>query len=343
MAAGVPHPRDEQVFVPVGRHAARAIWRQFHPPLRGADARKSLWLGEVLDLKRHLRVVAADDDEFCPVGREHDGMRTVFTAAAECAELLDRVERVVLVRVSDAVEPAAGAAVADDIETVEGPEEALRAGERHRDFFDHRRPRAVERRGRDPHQALITLIAGDEPALWIGGDADPRAELVLRHDEEPLDLEAVRHGKRCDSRLRCRRRGGRLRSRGARHRHLFKRSFPSRLGSCRLRLGRHGCRSGGEPGEHRGDHQTGGTSWKRGGGVSLAHGRSSRVSVEWESLPQHRRPVDNTFIHDSRASGAAQQRRMQAEPSRRDHGAAVGSIGICASEYFIKPGTNGLL
>ena len=246
-------------------------------------------------------------------------MRTVFAAATEGAELLDRVERVVLVRVSDAVEPAAGAAVADDIETVEGPEQTLRRSERHRNFFDHRRPGTVERRGRDPHEALITLIAGDEPALGIGGDADPRAEFVFRQDEEPLDLEAVRHGKRRDSRLRCRRRGGRLRSRGARHRHLLKRRFPPRLGGCLLRLGRHGYRPCGKQGEHRGDHQTGGTSWKRGGGVALAHGKVLFVAVERASLPQHRRPVDDTSTYDSRAPGAAQQRRTQAEPSRQDH------------------------
>ena len=207
-------------------------------------------------------------------------MRTVFAAAFERAEFLHLVERVVLIRVGNAVEPAAGAAVADDIEAVEGPEEALRAGERHRNFFDDRRLGAVERRGRDSHEALVTLIAGDEPTLGIGGNADPRPELVLRHDEEPLDLEAVRHGKRGTGLLRCRWRGGRLRNRAARHRHLFNGLFPAGLRGCRLRLGRHGCGPGGEQGEDRGDHQTGGTSWKRGGGVALAHGKVLFVAVE---------------------------------------------------------------
>jgi hypothetical protein len=77
--------------------------------------------------------------------------------------------------------------------------------------------------------------------------------------------------------------------------------------------------------------------------VALAHGKVLFVAVERASLPQYRRPVDDTSIHDSRASGASQQRRMAAEPSRQDHRPAVGSIGICASEYFTKPGTNGLL
>ena len=36
----------------------------------------------------------------------------------------------------------------------------------------------------------------------------------------------------------------------------------------------------GEQGERRGDHQAGGTNRERGGHVALAHGRSSRVSVE---------------------------------------------------------------
>ena len=64
----------------------------------------------------------------------------MFTAAFERTEFLHFVERVVVVGVGDAVEPAAGAAVADDVEAVKGPEETLRRRERHGDFFDDRRP-----------------------------------------------------------------------------------------------------------------------------------------------------------------------------------------------------------
>ena len=173
MTVGVPHPRDQLVFVPVGWKTARAIGGQFHPTLRGTDTAKRLRLRDVLDLEGHLRVVAADDDELRAVGGQEDVVRAVLTAAVERAELFDRVERVVLVRVGDAIEPAAWTAVADHIERVERPEQPLGPAHLDRDFSDHGRLRAVERRRGDPHETLVALVAGDETPLRIGRERHP--------------------------------------------------------------------------------------------------------------------------------------------------------------------------
>ena len=202
MAIRIPHPREHLVFIPVGRQTARCFRRQFDPALRGADAPKRLRLRDVLHRKRQLRVVAADDEEPLAVGRQEHVVRAVLAAAGKLAEFLDLVEGVVVVGVGHAIEAAAGSAVADDVERVEGPEQSLGAGERHGNLFDKRRLRAVERGGCDPYEPLVALVAGDEPALGIGGEADPRAEILLWHDEEPLHLEAGRDGERLDRRLR---------------------------------------------------------------------------------------------------------------------------------------------
>ena len=117
-------------------------------------------------------------------------MGTVLAAPFERAELLDMIEDVVAVGVGRPVKATAGAAVADDIQGVERPQEPLGPGQLDRDLLDDRRLRAIERRWRDPHEPLVALVAGDQPPLGIGGEADPRSEHVLRHGEELLDLKA---------------------------------------------------------------------------------------------------------------------------------------------------------
>ena len=71
VAAGVPLPRQEQVFAPVLRQAA------------------------VLEIGGRLGVVAADDVERLAVRREADRVRPVLAAALECLQLLDLIENVV--------------------------------------------------------------------------------------------------------------------------------------------------------------------------------------------------------------------------------------------------------
>ena len=92
VAAGVPLPRQDVIFAPVLRHAA------------------------VLEVRRRLRVVAADDVERLAVGREPHRVRAVLAAALERLQLLDLVEHVVVLRRRDAIQPAAGAAVAHDVQ-----------------------------------------------------------------------------------------------------------------------------------------------------------------------------------------------------------------------------------
>ena len=87
-----------------------------------------------------LRGVAGDDVERLAVGREDHRVRAVLAAAVELAEQLDLVERVVAVGVADAVEPALvlPAAVDDDVEAVERPEQALRLADLDVDRLDLR-------------------------------------------------------------------------------------------------------------------------------------------------------------------------------------------------------------
>ena len=190
MPPGVPEARDEEIFVPVGRQPARGFGGKLDTALVGADATERLRLGDIFHGERREGVVAADDEQLLAIGGEADGMGTVLAAPLKGAELFDMIEDVVAVGVGRPVEAAAGATVADDIQRVERPEEPLSTGQLDRDLLDDRRLRAVERRRRDPHKPLVSLVAGDQPPLRIGGEADPRAEQVLRHREQLLNLEA---------------------------------------------------------------------------------------------------------------------------------------------------------
>ena len=239
VAVGVPHASDDLILVPVGRQPAGAVLGQFHAALIGPHAPHGLRFGDVFDGERHLRVVAADDHELLAVGREQDVVRTVLAAALEAAQRLDRIGHAVAVGVGDAIQAAARATVADDVQRVEGPEQSLGAGDRRGHLLHDRGPGAVERCGSDPRQAAAALIAGVETALGIAGQADPRPELVLGHDEQPFHGEAVGHVER---------RSGPQLGRSPRQ-HLAPRAF-ARLGHDLN--GRRGLRGGGIGGVPRG-------------------------------------------------------------------------------------------
>ena len=196
MPVGIPHPGNDLVFVPVRGQPARRLCRQFDPALRRANAPHRLWFGDVLHLERRLRVVAADDEQPLPIGRQQDVVGAVLTAALKVTEFFDRVERVVGIRIGDAIQSAAGAAVAHDVERVECPEKPLGARERHGDLFDERLAGAVERRRGDPHEPFVSLITGDDASLGVGREHDPRPEFIARHDNEPLHPESGGHGER---------------------------------------------------------------------------------------------------------------------------------------------------
>ena len=105
-------------------------------------------------------------------------MRAVLAAAFELAEQLDLVELVVAVRCRcTRYRPLVVllAAVDDDVEAVERPEQPLGLADVDVDRLDLRRRRvAAERRRRDAVE-LAVLVGDDEPALRVDAHVDPRA------------------------------------------------------------------------------------------------------------------------------------------------------------------------
>ena len=196
MPVGVPHPRNDLILIPVRRQPAGAIGRELHPPLISTDAPHRQRLGDVGDRERQLGVVAAEHEQPLAVGRQQHGVRAMLARTLETAELLDRIGHVVTVGIRHPVEAAAGTAIADDVERIKRPEQSLGRRERHGNPLDDRGPGAVDRGGGNADESFVALIARDQPALGIGGQADPRTEFVSRDGEYPLDHEALRHGKR---------------------------------------------------------------------------------------------------------------------------------------------------
>ena len=103
MAIGVPHSGDHLIFVPVGWQPTGAIGRECGAALCGTDAAERLRLGCILDRKRHLRVVAAEDEQSLAVWRKQDVVGAMLAGSVECAELFHGVERIVAVGIGHAV------------------------------------------------------------------------------------------------------------------------------------------------------------------------------------------------------------------------------------------------
>ena len=122
-------------------------------------------------------------------------MRAVLAAAVDFFQRLNLVELVVAVGVGHAVKAAAvpgdAAAVHHDVQAVERPQQPLRVADRHVDFLDvNLRGIVTDLRRRDAVKMAV-LVGGDEAALVILGQRDPRALLALGHDMQQLRLEAV--------------------------------------------------------------------------------------------------------------------------------------------------------
>ena len=113
----------------------------------------------------------------------------MLTTSGQRLELLDLVPLAVLVRVDGSIESAAGSAVGRDVEMPEGDQHALSATDGQVEFFDSSRFAAADLRGRDPVDALAALVAGQQPALAVADQADPRALGGLGDGVEAFDLE----------------------------------------------------------------------------------------------------------------------------------------------------------
>jgi hypothetical protein len=124
----------------------------------------------------------------------------MFAAAPfELPQQLHLVQFAVAVGIGATIQPGSVTAVDDDVEAIEGPEEALRAA---KDTFCSVRPFVVEldrlnfwQAGSLPHgghcnpeEAGVGLIGDDQAAVWIEAHADPGA-FVSRHAVKQLDLK----------------------------------------------------------------------------------------------------------------------------------------------------------
>ena len=165
MSAGVPLPRQQQVFAPVFRQPA------------GVD----FW---------QVGVIAADDVNRLAVGRKPQRVRPVFAAAGQRSEFGHFVVLIVAVGVAAAIQPAARAAVDRDVQAVERTQQAMGRGDLHAQLLDLGRFFAADGRRRNAVQSFAALVTGDDAALGIGRDRDPRTLLALGHGVKFLDLKA---------------------------------------------------------------------------------------------------------------------------------------------------------
>ena len=109
VAVGVPHARQQVIFLPVLRHEARFDWRQ-------------------------LGVVAGGDVDLA-VGPEHDGVGAVFATTVDASNQLSIVELIVAVGIAEPIE-ALFLFGLHDIEAVVGVEESVSAAAGRLQRFD---------------------------------------------------------------------------------------------------------------------------------------------------------------------------------------------------------------
>ena len=195
MTTGIPITGQQHIFVPVRHQPRRKSFRQSRSQLLGALPAHHLRFGVACDLKRQLRVIARRDEQRFSVGREPNRVRPVLAAAGDVFQFLDLVELIVAVGVSAAIQPAPRPAVADDVQTVERPQQSLRAGHLLAVDLDVEVLNlgfvvAADGRRSDSAESEVALIADDQPAFRIGGHVDPRTKFFFRDREQLLDLKA---------------------------------------------------------------------------------------------------------------------------------------------------------
>ena len=195
MTTGIPITRQQHIFVPVGHQPRRKTFRQSRSHLLGPLPAHHLRFGLACDLKRQLRVIARRDEQRFSVWREPNRVRPVLAAAGDVFQFLDFVELIVAVGVSAAIQPAPRPAVADDVQTVERPQQSLRAGHLLAVDLDVEVLNlgfvvAADGRRSDSAESEVALIADDQPAFRIASHVDPRAKFFFRDREQLLDLKA---------------------------------------------------------------------------------------------------------------------------------------------------------
>ena len=168
VAAGVPHPRQQLVLVPDWRHQRAGS------------------LG-------HPRVVPGDQIKK-PIGTEGDAVGTVFPAFVERHQAGPVVVGSVPVQVADPVEPRPVGPPPRDhaVQVILDAEQALGGPHRQVDRLDDARGRIGPGRARRDAEQTSGLIARQQPAAGIHGQAHPRA-LRCGHLVHHLDHEPRRH------------------------------------------------------------------------------------------------------------------------------------------------------
>ena len=161
MTPGIWQALEKEIFIPVGRHERAVHLRQ---------------LGHVT--AHHINVLF--------IRAEHEGMWAVFAATLHRLEVFVLVILVVAVGVGQAMDTGVSAVDVHPQSTVR-VEQTLCAGNVDIELLDLDLVTARV----DPVQPLVALVAGDDAALVVHTDGNPRSLRTLRHGVEQLGLEAL--------------------------------------------------------------------------------------------------------------------------------------------------------
>ena len=119
-----------------------------------------------------------------------------FTVTRELTQEFDLLE--LTIDRSDAVQPALGPAVDDDVQTVERIKQSLSHAEWFTfelkiEWFDLDPVGLADRRRRDDEQTFVVLIADDEFAVRERAHSHPRTFLVLGYGVDQFHLKPLGH------------------------------------------------------------------------------------------------------------------------------------------------------
>ena len=161
MTPGIWQALEKEIFIPVRRHKRAVHLRQ---------------LGHVA--AHHINVLF--------IRAEHEGVWAVFAATLHRLEIFVLVKLVVAIGVGEAMHTGVAAVDVHPQRTVR-VKQALCTGDVDVEFLDLDLVAARV----DPVKALVALVAGDDAALVVHGDGDPRSLRTLRHGVEQLGFEAL--------------------------------------------------------------------------------------------------------------------------------------------------------